>query len=34
MSIEWWRLEPSPGEWSTAALEHYRRVLGASPATG
>ena len=28
ISLEWWRIEPSPGEWSTAALEHYRRVLG------
>jgi beta-glucosidase len=28
VSIEWWRLEPAPGEWSMAALEHYRRMLG------
>ena len=26
-SIEWSRIEPEPGEFSTAALEHYRRVL-------
>jgi beta-glucosidase len=29
ISLEWWRIEPEPGEWSRAALEHYRRVLGA-----
>jgi beta-glucosidase len=28
ISLEWSRIEPAPGEWSTAALEHYRRVLG------
>ena len=28
VSIEWWRIEPEPGEWSASALEHYRRVLG------
>jgi beta-glucosidase len=28
ISLEWWRIEPEPGEWSRAALEHYRRVLG------
>jgi beta-glucosidase len=28
ISLEWWRIEPEPGEWSAAALEHYRRVLG------
>lgn len=28
-SIEWARVEPEPGEFSTAALEHYRRVLAA-----
>jgi len=27
ISIEWWRIEPAPGEWSSSALEHYRRVL-------
>jgi beta-glucosidase len=28
VSLEWWRIEPEPGEWSRAAIEHYRRVLG------
>ena len=28
ISLEWWRIEPEPGEFSRAALEHYRRVLG------
>jgi beta-glucosidase len=28
MSLEWSRIEPEPGEFSRAALEHYRRVLG------
>jgi beta-glucosidase len=28
MSLEWSRIEPAPGEYSRAALEHYRRVLG------
>ena len=28
-SIEWARVEPEPGEFSAAALEHYRRVLAA-----
>jgi beta-glucosidase len=27
-SIEWSRIEPEDGEFSQAALEHYRRVLG------
>src|SRR6266403_789642 len=26
-SIEWARVEPEPGEFSIAALDHYRRVL-------
>lgn len=26
-SIEWSRIEPEPGEFSTAALDHYRRVM-------
>lgn len=26
-SIEWSRIEPAPGEWSQAALDHYARVL-------
>ena len=29
LSLEWSRIEPEPGEFSRAALEHYRRVLGA-----
>ena len=28
LSLEWSRIEPEPGEYSRAALEHYRRVLG------
>jgi beta-glucosidase len=28
MSLEWSRIEPAPGEFSAAALGHYRRVLG------
>jgi beta-glucosidase len=28
VSLEWWRIEPEPGEWSRAGMEHYRRVLG------
>ncbi len=28
-SIEWARIEPEEGEFSTASLEHYRRVLAA-----
>jgi beta-glucosidase len=28
-SIEWARIEPEQGEFSTAALEHYRRMLAA-----
>lgn len=27
LSLEWWRIEPEPGEFSRAAIEHYRRVL-------
>lgn len=27
LSIEWSRVEPEPGEYSRAALDHYRRVL-------
>lgn len=27
-SIEWARIEPSPGEFSTEALDHYREVIG------
>ncbi len=29
LSIEWARVEPSPGEIDHAALDHYRDVLGA-----
>lgn len=25
-SLEWSRIEPAPGEWSEAALQHYRRI--------
>ena len=28
LSLEWSRIEPEPGEFSPAAIEHYRRVLG------
>jgi beta-glucosidase len=28
-SLEWSRVEPAPGEWSTAALDHYRRIASA-----
>ncbi len=28
-SLEWSRIEPEPGEWSTAALDHYRRICDA-----
>jgi beta-glucosidase len=34
LSVEWARIEPAPGEVSTAALEHYRRVLDALAETG
>jgi beta-glucosidase len=27
LSLEWSRIEPAPGEYSMAALEHYRRAL-------
>jgi beta-glucosidase len=27
LSLEWSRIEPAPGEFSTAALDHYARVL-------
>lgn len=33
-SIEWARVEPSPGEISTDALDHYREVIGAARALG
>jgi len=28
LSLEWSRIEPEPGEFSAAAIGHYRRVLG------
>jgi len=28
-SIEWSRIEPEPGEWSTAAIAHYRAICEA-----
>ncbi|MEV0900792.1 glycoside hydrolase family 1 protein [Actinoplanes sp. NPDC049802] len=34
LSIEWSRIEPAPGEFSRAAVEHYRRVLTALGDTG
>src|SRR5215471_16870157 len=33
-SIEWARIEPERGHFSTAALEHYRRVLAACHENG
>lgn len=33
-SIEWSRIEPEPGEFSVAALDHYRRVLASCHAHG
>jgi beta-glucosidase len=33
-SIEWSRIEPEDGEWSQAALDHYRRVCDACRARG
>jgi beta-glucosidase len=33
-SIEWSRLEPEPGQWNEAALEHYRDVVRALRARG
>lgn len=29
-SLEWSRIEPAPGEWSLAALDHYRRICDAA----
>ncbi len=34
LSLEWSRLEPAPGEFSRAAVGHYRRVLTALAGTG
>jgi beta-glucosidase len=33
-SLEWSRIEPAEGEWSAAALDHYRRQLGAVAEAG
>jgi beta-glucosidase len=33
-SLEWSRIEPAPGEWSRAALDHYRRLVEAARAQG
>lgn len=32
LSIEWARIEPEPGEFSRAALDHYRRIVEGSRA--
>ncbi|MFC7533286.1 glycoside hydrolase family 1 protein [Actinoplanes sp. GCM10030250] len=34
LSLEWSRIEPAPGEFSRAAIAHYRRVLTALAETG
>ncbi|GIG90553.1 glycoside hydrolase family 1 protein [Plantactinospora endophytica] len=34
LSVEWARVEPAPGEFSRAAVGHYRRVLTALADTG
>ena len=34
LSLEWARIEPAPGEFSRAAVAHYRRVLTALAGTG
>jgi beta-glucosidase len=34
LSLEWSRIEPAPGEFSAAAVAHYRRVLTALADTG
>lgn len=34
LSLEWSRIEPAPGEFSAAALAHYRRVLTALAGRG
>ncbi len=33
-SLEWSRIEPAEGEWSRAALDHYRRVCAACASRG
>jgi beta-glucosidase len=34
LSLEWSRIEPAPGEWDDAALDHYAAVIGALRARG
>jgi beta-glucosidase len=34
LSLEWSRIEPGPGEFSTSAIQHYRRVLESLRAVG
>lgn len=34
MSLEWSRIEPARGEWSSQALDHYRRILEGLHAAG
>jgi beta-glucosidase len=34
MSIEWARIEPTPGQFSTAEIDHYRRVIADLRAAG
>src|SRR5437016_11042646 len=34
LSVEWARIEPAEGEFSVAALEHYRRVVTACREAG
>jgi len=34
MSIEWARIEPSPGQFSIAEIDHYKRVIGDLRAAG
>ena len=34
LSIEWSRVEPRPGEWDEAALEHYREMIAGIIALG
>lgn len=33
-SIEWARIEPAPGQWSAAALDHYRRMIAGARERG
>jgi beta-glucosidase len=34
MSVEWSRIEPSPGVYSEEAIQHYRQILSAAHARG